>query len=68
MKLKNKASVVVIGGGVVGNSVAYNLAKRGVKDIVLVEMIFFWQVELQVGVGGQGGLGSNGGELDRIAF
>lgn len=40
MKLKNKASVVVIGGGVVGNSVAYNLAKRGVKDIVLVERSF----------------------------
>ena len=39
-EVENKASVVVIGGGVVGNSVAYNLAKRGVKDIVLVERSF----------------------------
>jgi len=38
--LKNRASVVVIGGGVVGNSIAYNLAKRGVKDVVLVERSF----------------------------
>ncbi len=35
--MKNKASVVVIGGGVVGCSIAYNLAKLGVKDIVLLE-------------------------------
>lgn len=31
------ASVVVIGGGVVGVSVAFHLAEAGVKDIVLVE-------------------------------
>ncbi len=32
--------MVVIGGGVVGNSIAYNLAKRGVEDVVLVERSF----------------------------
>ncbi len=33
----NKAQVVVIGGGVMGASTAYHLAKRGVKEIVLLE-------------------------------
>lgn len=31
------ASVVVIGGGIVGCSIAYNLAARGVRDVVLLE-------------------------------
>ena len=31
------ASVVVIGGGVVGCSIAYNLARRGQRDVVVVE-------------------------------
>jgi len=35
--MKNKASVVIIGGGVIGVATAYELALRGVKDIVLVE-------------------------------
>ncbi|AZR72473.1 FAD-dependent oxidoreductase [Anoxybacter fermentans] len=38
--MKNKASVVVIGGGVVGCSIAYNLARLGVKDVVVVEKNF----------------------------
>ena len=29
--------VAVCGGGVVGTSVAYHLAERGVKDVVLLE-------------------------------
>ena len=33
----NSASVVVIGGGVMGCSVLYHLAKMGVKDVVLLE-------------------------------
>ena len=32
-----QASVVVIGGGIVGCSVAYHLAKLGIKDVVLLE-------------------------------
>jgi len=32
-----KAGVVIIGGGVMGTSTAYHLAKRGCKDVVLVE-------------------------------
>lgn len=32
-----KADIVIIGGGVVGCSVAYNLAKLGAKNIVLLE-------------------------------
>lgn len=37
MTLPDKARVVIIGGGVVGCSVAYHLAKLGWKDIVLLE-------------------------------
>ena len=35
--LPRHAEVVVVGGGVIGCSVAYNLAKRGVTDVVLLE-------------------------------
>ncbi len=35
--LPNKARVVVVGGGVIGCSVAYHLAKIGWFDVVLVE-------------------------------
>ncbi len=37
MDLPRSASVVVIGGGVVGTSIAYHLARRGQKDVVVVE-------------------------------
>ncbi len=33
----DRASTVVIGGGVLGCSVAYHLAKRGVEDVLLLE-------------------------------
>ena len=36
-KIPEKAKVVIIGGGVIGCSVAYHLAKLGWKDIVLLE-------------------------------
>ena len=36
-KLPNSSKVVVIGGGVVGCSVAYHLAKFGWKDTILLE-------------------------------
>lgn len=35
--LPGRASVVVVGGGVVGTSVAHQLATAGVRDVVLVE-------------------------------
>ncbi len=35
--MKSIAEAVVIGGGVHGCSVAYNLAKKGMKDVVLLE-------------------------------
>jgi hypothetical protein len=35
--LPSHARVVVIGGGIIGNSVLYHLAKAGWKDVVLLE-------------------------------
>jgi 4-methylaminobutanoate oxidase (formaldehyde-forming) len=35
--LPDRARVVVIGGGIIGTSVAYHLAHRGVTDVVLLE-------------------------------
>lgn len=35
--MKTRADVVIIGGGIIGTSIAYHLAKRGIRDIVLVE-------------------------------
>lgn len=36
-ELPRQASVVIIGGGIMGMSTAYELAKAGVKDIVVIE-------------------------------
>jgi 4-methylaminobutanoate oxidase (formaldehyde-forming) len=36
-KLPTSASVVIVGGGIIGCSIAYHLAKRGVSDVVLLE-------------------------------
>jgi sarcosine oxidase subunit beta len=36
--VKNKAEVVIIGGGIQGISLAYHLAARGLTDVCLVEM------------------------------
>ena len=35
--MPSSAKVVIVGGGIVGCSVAYHLAKRGVTDVVLIE-------------------------------
>ncbi|KAG7359222.1 FAD dependent oxidoreductase [Nitzschia inconspicua] len=35
--LPDHATVVIIGGGIIGNSVAYHLGKLGVQDVVLLE-------------------------------
>ena len=37
MEIPKTADIVIIGGGVMGASAAYHLAKRGVKNIVLLE-------------------------------
>ena len=35
--LPNQAQIIVIGGGIIGCSVAYHLAKEGAKDVLLLE-------------------------------
>ncbi|GAA2596712.1 FAD-dependent oxidoreductase [Dactylosporangium fulvum] len=37
MNLPERARVVIIGGGVIGTSVAYHLARQGVTDVLLLE-------------------------------
>ena len=50
--MRNKASVVIVGGGITGSATAFSLAKRGVKDIVLIE-----RNELASGATGRCGAG-----------
>src|SRR3712207_8113287 len=45
------AEVVVVGGGVVGTSVAFQMAKRGVRDVTLLE-------RRQLGAGASGKSGA----------
>ena len=33
------AHIVIIGGGIIGCSIAYHLAKRGIRDVVLLERL-----------------------------
>ncbi|HEY4866005.1 MAG TPA: FAD-binding oxidoreductase [Candidatus Dormibacteraeota bacterium] len=35
--MRNSADVVVVGAGIIGSSVAYNLARLGVRDVLLLE-------------------------------
>ncbi len=35
--MRTSADAVVVGGGVVGSSIAYNLLKQGMKNVVLCE-------------------------------
>jgi len=37
MKLPGQADIVIIGGGVIGCAIAYHLAKRGCRDVLLLE-------------------------------
>ncbi len=36
-RLPDRAEIVIVGGGIIGCSVAYHLARRGVTDVVLLE-------------------------------
>ncbi len=38
--MKKGYDVIIIGGGIIGCSIAFELAKRGVTDILLVEKGF----------------------------
>ncbi len=49
--LKRSCDIAIIGGGVMGLSIAYQLAKRGVTDVVVLERGYF----------AQGASGRNGG-------
>ncbi len=40
MTLPRSAAVVVVGGGSTGASIAYHLARRGVRDVLLLEQAF----------------------------
>ena len=51
-KRKKTADVVIIGGGIIGTSIAYYLAKRGVSDVVLVERDLLAQATTGLSVGG----------------
>ena len=37
MQVPKQAEVVIIGGGVIGCSIAYHLSKIGIKEVVLLE-------------------------------
>src|SRR5512134_3167127 len=39
MPLPRKSRIVIIGGGVIGCSIAYHLAKRGERDVLLLERL-----------------------------
>ena len=39
MPLPQQSRIVIIGGGVVGCSIAYHLAQRGVRDVLLLERL-----------------------------
>ena len=38
--LSEKAETIIIGGGIIGASIAYHLAKLGLKDVLLLEKVF----------------------------
>lgn len=42
MSFPKTADIIIIGGGVMGASTAYHLAKRGIKDVLLVEREMFF--------------------------
>jgi len=51
-KWKDTAEVVIVGGGIMGASTAYYLAKRGQKDAILLERDLLAQATTGLSVGG----------------
>ncbi len=51
-KRKSSSDVVIVGGGIMGTSAAYYLAKSGVSDIALVERDLLAQATTGLSVGG----------------
>jgi sarcosine oxidase subunit beta len=49
---KKAADVAIIGGGIMGTATAYYLAKRGIKDVVLLEKDLIAQASTGLSVGG----------------
>jgi len=49
---RKTAGVVIVGGGIMGTSAAYYLAKRGASDVVLVEKDLLVQATTGLSVGG----------------
>src|SRR6185295_1153936 len=39
MSVPSKSRIVIIGGGIIGCSIAYHLAKRGERDVVVLERL-----------------------------
>ncbi len=50
--MKQKAAVVIIGGGIVGTSISYNLSQKGIKGIVLLERGKFGKGSTSASLGG----------------
>jgi len=51
-KLKSSSEVVIVGGGIMGTSAAYYLAKRGASDVILLERDLLAQATTGLSVGG----------------
>ena len=64
--MKNTADVIIIGGGVVGCAAAYYLAKRGIKDVIVLE------ADKSIGHGGSsrngGGVRQSGRDVRELPY
>ncbi len=49
---KNTADIIIIGGGIVGASIAYHLATRAQKDVILLEKEYLCEGSTGLSVGG----------------
>ena len=62
--MKKTADVIIIGGGINGCATAYYLAKRGIKDVLVLE------ADDSIGHGGSsrngGGVRQSGRDVDRM--